>query len=304
MVANSLDQLTISFLKNDDIEIGFIPQLGGSIAFAKYHNIDFMRPWTGELTPRRTCCYPLVPFSNRIAYGQFNFLENDYQLAKNFEDHPHTIHGIAWQRVWNIIEYKQNKAVISYQHLPEKNDHDKRGWPFAFLVTQQIEIIKNKLLISMKIENQDSDIMPVGFGWHPFFPRYDEVELQFSASKVVLNDEGMLPKSIDNIPNDWDFKLKRKLDYPQLDNCFVNWQQTATISWPNKKLKLKMQVSENLKHLVVMTPAAPANFFAVEPVSHINNAINAPVPTDKGIKYLSSGESITGWFSLSLEAFS
>lgn len=300
MKENNVTHLNIVFIKKGDIEIGLLPELGGTIAFAKYKNLDFMRAWTGELTPRRTCCYPLVPFSNRIANGQFSFAGRSYQLAKNFADHPHTIHGIAWQKPWEIIEHLQDKIILGYQHRPDIDGIE--GWPFSFSVMQTVEIFENSLLVKMDITNNDSCDIPVGFGWHPFFPRHDDVLLQFDAEQVVINNDNMLPEKIIDIPNDWNYHKLKQLGEPNLDNCFVNWNRKAIIKWPTKKLSLTLTATTPLAYLVVMTPSAPMNtFFAVEPVSHINNAINSNTPLHNGIQVLASNQTLTGEMQMQLD---
>lgn len=294
MENNKYDKLNILFIKQGNIEVGLLPELGGTIAFAKFDNIDFMRPWNGELTPRRTCCYPLVPFSNRIANGRFSYRNQDYQLAKNFGDHPHTIHGVAWQKPWQAIEHLANKVTLFYEHTPQLSG----DWPFAFTVTQQFEIVDDSLLVSMTIENKEAFTTPIGFGWHPFFPRHDGVSLQFNADKVVLNNDLMLPEKVSDISHDWDFSQIKPLGEPKLDNCFVNWQHNALIKWQH--LTLSLTASDILSHLVVMTPPN-GHFFAVEPVSHINNAINSADPEKQGIHFLTSGKTLSGWMRLHVQ---
>ena len=299
MKDKNVSNINILFIKKGNIEIGLLPELGGSIAFAKYKNTDFMRAWTGELTPRRTCCYPLVPFSNRIAKGQFSFAGKSYQLARNFDDHPHTIHGIAWQKPWEVIKHLEDKIILRYVH--QTNIDGIKGWPFSFSVTQKIEIFENSLLLKMDITNCDNLDMPVGLGWHPFFPRYDKVLLQFNAEQVVINNDNMLPEKIIDIPDNWNYHKQKTLGEPNLDNCFVNWNREAVIQWPNKNLSLKLTATKNLTYLVVMTPSAPMNtFFAVEPVSHINNAINSKTPLQQGIYILPSNKTLSGEMRMQL----
>lgn len=301
MTIKTANNLNILFIKQGSIEVGILPELGGSIAFAKYNNIDFMRPWTGECTPRRTCCYPLIPFSNRIANGKFNFENQSYQLQKNFGDHPHTIHGVAWERKWQVIEHNEQQITLHYEHTSELSD--QQAWPFKFTVTQQFIIIDNSLLVKMTVTNKENFTTPVGFGWHPFFPRHDEVLLQFEATNVVLNNTEMLPEKMISIPQKWDFSEQKRLKNPKLDNCFVNWKNKALIKWPKQHLMLELTADNIFQHLVVMTPLYPLNtFFAVEPVSHINNAINSQNPEKEGIQLLASGQSLSGWIRLQLNA--
>jgi hypothetical protein len=54
-------------------------------------------------------------------------------------------------------------------------------------------------------------------------------------------------------------------------------------------------------HLIVYVPPA-RDFFAVEPVSHMNNAVNRPDVTDNGLRHLAPGERLTGSVRFSVEA--
>lgn len=298
MTNQTINPITILFLKQDNIEIGLLPQLGGCIAFAKYNNIDFMRPWTGELTARRTCCYPLVPYSNRLANGQFSFTNQTYSLLKNFGDHPHSIHGVGWQQPWQITYVADNIAEITLCYQPLQSRH---GWPFAFKAKQRFTLDTNSLLVEIQIQNQHPLTAPIGFGWHPFFPKHDHLDLTFQAEQVLINDSNMLPEKIIAVPKQWDFSQTMMVEQQTLDNCFINWQRQATLTWPNKQLSLSITASENLPHLVVMNPPATfGEYIAVEPVSHLNNALNASDPTSQGIQYLATNQTLSAWMKLSL----
>ncbi len=294
-----LSDVEIHFLKAGAVEIGLAPALGGAISHAKINHVDFMRPWTGERTPRRTAGYPLVPYSNRIANACFEFEGNTYQLERNFGDHPHSLHGVVWQRCWQFERISEAKAKMTFSHRPQNEGAE--NWPFAFDVTQEFEVRADGLLVKMIFTNKDDKEAPVGLGWHPFFPRHDRVLLQYQAQTVFLNDENMLPKPAEAISEEWDFSESKILSYLGLDNCFVGWDGSATLVWPNQKIKLTMTASPNLSHLVVMTPPLPNNFFAVEPVSHANNAINMSNPEQQGIQIVAAGQSAQCWMSLKVE---
>lgn len=61
-----------------------------------------------------------------------------------------------------------------------------------------------------------------------------------------------------------------------------------------------MTAQEGLDHLVVFTPPAPQDFIAVEPVSHLNNAINLPVSQAHGIVVLGPGQNMTRTLRMSI----
>ena len=294
-----LSEVDIYFLKAGAVEVGLAPALGGAVSHAKINNVDFMRPWTGERTPRKTSSYPLVPYSNRIADACFEYQDNKFQLELNFGDHPHSLHGVGWQRCWQFERVSESKAQMKLVHTPEQEGGE--NWPFAFEVVQEFEAHADGLSVKMIFTNKEDHTVPVGLGWHPFFPRHDGVTLQYQAQAVILNDENMLPQPAESIPEGWDFSESKSLSYPGLDNCFVGWNGSASLTWPHQKMKLIMSASENLRHLVVMTPPMPNNFFAVEPVSHANNAINMDDPAQHGIQMVAAGQSVECWMRLKVE---
>ena len=62
--------------------------------------------------------------------------------------------------------------------------------------------------------------------------------------------------------------------------------------WPGQHVELSMNASEALDHLVVFTPPAELGFFAVEPVSHANNALGMDDPVANGMRVLLPGEAM------------
>ena len=79
---------------------------------------------------------------------------------------------------------------------------------------------------------------------------------------------------------------------PRLDNCFKGWNGTARVVFEAEKVALTMEADPIFGHLVVYVPPG-RDFFAVEPVSHVNNAVNRPDIADSGLKVLRPGERMT-----------
>ena len=98
------------------------PAIGGSIGSWSRNGTDILRPSTAEalagINARMLSCFPLIPFSNRIAWGRFSFGGESFQLDRNFGDHPHTIHGNAWRRAWDVVRHDASSAELVLQHDP------------------------------------------------------------------------------------------------------------------------------------------------------------------------------------------
>ncbi|TIC83403.1 aldose 1-epimerase [Crenobacter intestini] len=286
-------------LKHGELEASLCPSLGGALAGFSCAGTALLRPWNGEATVRKMASYPLVPYSNRIADGRFGHAGRDVALRRNFGDHPHPLHGLGWQRAWTVADHSAHEATLLLQHRVD-DAAAAADWPWAFDARQHFALEAEGLTVTLSYHNLSDESVPVGLGWHPYFPRHEDAELSFSAAEVWLMDERALPSERVEVPAAWDYRAARPVGAPGLDNCFARWQREARIAWPGKGLAVRLQASPALEHLVVFTPQ-DADFIAVEPVSHANNAINMQAPGAHGIKHVAPGASYEVLMHLSIE---
>jgi aldose 1-epimerase len=290
-------------LKAGDLKLALAPALGGAIAGFWCKDFSLMRPTPSEALSeglvRLTSSYPLIPYSNRIGQGRFAYEGVDHQLALNFGDHPHAIHGNAWQKPWQAQEHDSAHCRLVLEHDPA--GEAAKEWPFAYRAEQVFDLDNRGFTLTLTVENRDERSMPAGFGLHPFFPKRPDVHLQFSASKVYRSDPGSLPADAITVPETWDYRSLRELGEPQLDNCFKGWGGKARIDFQEERVGLQIEADPVFDHLVVYVPLA-RDFFAVEPVSHMNNAVNRPDVADNGLRHLAPGERLTGSVRFTVEA--
>src|SRR5687767_11991288 len=92
-------------LRAGALRLALRPDLGGSIAGLWHGDLPVLRSTEpADLTlPRSSASYPLVPYSNRLGYRQLRWQGRDYTTAANFGDNPHSVHGIAWLRAWDVV---------------------------------------------------------------------------------------------------------------------------------------------------------------------------------------------------------
>jgi aldose 1-epimerase len=58
--------------------------------------LHLWRPWVGVSDCYTLACMPLVPWSNRVSGGGFEFNGVAYPLAPNCVGEPYPIHGDGW----------------------------------------------------------------------------------------------------------------------------------------------------------------------------------------------------------------
>jgi aldose 1-epimerase len=268
------------------------PGLGGSIAGLWFGDEPVLRstPADALTSSRLAGCYPLVPFSNRVAQAKIEWQGTLYPLVRNAGDEPHAIHGIGWQRPWEVLEQAPDMAMLSYEHRPDA------AWPFAFDASQTFSLRGNALECSLALTNQSPQPAPAGLGWHPYFPKRPGGHIRFHAT-------GRWEMGPDKLPTDLRPCAGMDADVASLDvdHCHEGWDGVAQLDDD----RLKVRVRSGLTRLVVFTNASRP-YVAIEPVSHVNNAINlaaAGARSDTlGLRTLAPGESMIAQMTIEVEA--
>jgi aldose 1-epimerase len=236
--------------------------------------------------PHAMGCFPLLPYGNRIAQRRFHWRGSDYQLEPNFGDHPHTIHGVGWQRAWMVEEVGPRSVTLSFNHRPDTS------WPFAFSAEIRYSLSEAALTVTIQMTNRHSDAAPAGIGLHPHFPKTNDPALRFKASGVWENGFDLLPSRHRPARGAWLYTQPRSVAELRLDNCFTDWDGTADFRCGPASVRI--EASEVFRQLQVFTPSW-ADFFCVEPVSHIPDALNhATLPADQTMHVLQPNETLGG----------
>lgn len=271
-------------------QVDIAPEVGGALAGFRFANTDVLRPTptdaidAGEV--RRFACYALVPFSNRIRDGLLVFPDGrQHRLSRNFGDHPHTIHGVGWQRSWTVLRQDATEATLSLDHRAV--DADALAWPFPFRATQAFALrVAGRvamLSMSLAIENTGPIAFPFGLGWHPFFPRVAGARLAFDADGVWQSDATQIPTAWEPLGGDLEqrfrFGAARVLDEVVLDHVYTGWRGRASLALD--AVIVEVLADRALDHLVVYVPSQ-RDFLAVEPVTHMTDAFNRDAARQAG----------------------
>ena len=271
------------------------PELGGSIGNWSRHGTPLFRHTSPEVlagdSSRALACFPLIPFSNRIAWGRFSFGGESFQLDRNFGDHPHTIHGNAWQRAWTVDHAGVADARLSLHHDPAADSGSH--WPYRYHSELHYALSADALLVTIGFRNTDHRAQPVGLGLHPYQPHTPETMIAFKAGSVWHTGADSLPDARLPVDGHWSFDPGHVIAPPALDNCYAAWTGRAEITRPEHGVRLVIAGDDIFRHLVVYTPEGKP-YFAVEPASNMTDAINHmdTVP-DHGLRVLPPGETLS-----------
>jgi len=262
--------------------------LGGCIAGLWHGSTPVMRSTEpAELeTSHKSASYPLVPYSNRVGHRHFRWQGKDYSNAANFPNNPHSLHGVAWLRHWEVLSFSTGEMTLRYEHQADEH------WPFAFTVEQHYSLTPQQLSVRLVFTNTADIAQPVGLGWHPYFPKR-------AHSRVRAELSGRWESGADQLPTHKVAQHGIDGDVSQLafDHCFEGWTGAAHIS----DERLSLQLSSSLPYLVVYTPH-DKDYFCVEPVSHVSNAIQMADPASHGLLTIEPGQRADAWMKLDISA--
>ena len=276
-------------LRNMHSVVEVCPATGGTLARFMWRGIDILRPAPAaaiaENRVRQMACYPLVPYSNRIAHAVLPMEGREFHLRANAPPEVHALHGFGWQRPWQVVEQTAHAVKLALAHAPDED------WPFACDAMQRIELLEDRLTINLSVQNIDTRDMPAGLGLHPYFPLAPEATLQATWEKMWTMDAGMLPGELIALTSDNDFHLARPVASWKVDNCFTGWSGRAVLGYATHQVLL--DAGESCRNLVCFAPNDGRNFIALEPVTHVSNAfvLAARGIADTGMKILKPGQS-------------
>ena len=259
-------------LSDGDLTLELLPDLGAAVATLRYQGRDVLRPTPpGADDPFDTAAFALAPFANRIADGHFRVGNREVKIPCNAPGQAHPLHGHAWRKPWRVESATTDRAVLIFEHPAD-------SWPWRYTVTQTLALRGDSLEVTLAIENQDATPMPVGLGWHPYFRKGPGAQLKTHVEGVWLTDEEFLPVRLAHGTRFGQWGRGDGLTRPELiDHCHTGWPGVAEIVLPEQRLRLALTASRALHWLHIYSPPGK-DFFCVEPVSQMPNAVNRSAP--------------------------
>jgi aldose 1-epimerase len=282
-------------LADGELTLELLPDLGAAVATLRYEGRDVLRPTPpGASDPFATAAFALVPFANRIADGRFRVGEREVRIERNAPDQAHPLHGHAWRRPWRVESAERSRAVLAFEHPAD-------SWPWHYAATQTLTLRADSLEVALSVENRDSTPMPAGLGWHPYFHKSAGAQLEAHVEGVWLTDEEMLPVRLAHGTRFAQWGRGDAVARPELvDHCHTGWSGVAEILLPEERLRLALTASRPLRWLHIYSPPEE-DFFCVEPVSHMPNAVNRSAPPAlTGQRLLAPGERLDARVTLSV----
>ena len=255
--------------------------LGGSLQeliLNDHHIIKDLKPLTYDKTYASSI---LFPFANRIEDGVYKFDGKDYFLDINHIQENNAIHGLIYNKTFELVEKKATKEEATVLIRYEEQTHTQ-GFPYTFRIDLKYTLTNRSLDLSVSVKNTDIKTFPFTLGWHPYFTSTDLYNsvVKFKSHKQVNFDERNITQGLRDFEINDGFKIENK----SLDDCFV--QESNKISFETPDYIFEMTSSEKDCFLQLYTPPK-ANTIAIEPTTGISNSFNNKI----GLKTLKPNES-------------
>jgi aldose 1-epimerase len=253
--------------------------------------VPLLRDAPDDADALSSSCYPLVPFGNRVKNNRFEFDGRDYGFSANTLWDPHYLHGEGWQSEWAVDEQADDHVVLSFSHRGE-------GTPYIYKARQAFSLKDGELEVLLSVQNDGSEPLPFGLGWHPYFPMTPRTTLLAPARKFWTEVEGWLPGEATELPADLDFSEPAPLPHRWVNNGFQDWSGEAIIAWPERDTQLHLTADSLFRHAFIFVsntsfdPQYKRDFFCFEPMSHLANGHN--MPDLGGLQVLQHGQQLSG----------
>ena len=269
-----------------------VPETGGAIATFYWDTDAGERHWLRRPSvpmPDRAGamgCFPLVPFSNRVRNGRFEFAGRRVDLPVDAATSPHFEHGHGWRSAWRVVDSEPARLVMRYEHAAD-------AWPWSYRAEQRVELDEHMLSCRIAMTNLSSDAMPMGLGLHPYFPITPRARLKAGVARYWVADAEVLPVRLADIEPAIDPNGGLALAHVDLDTVFTGWRRRARLEWPEWHASLDLLADGPLDFLVIYVPPG-AGYCCVEPVSNMTDAFNfaARGREDTGLIVLAPGATV------------
>jgi aldose 1-epimerase len=283
-------------LRSGGLRAVVLPAAGGGLGRLDWRGMAVLRPapdGVAQPLPGQLACFPLLPWSNRIAPSGFEFDGRRITPAPTRQGEPCPIHGDGWRLPWHVESRDERCVVLSL--------YRRDGSPFAFTAHMGYTLSSNALRVTLKVSNHGRLALPFGLGLHPWLPHPEDARLRAAADGVWLSGADKLPLERIAPPPQWDFdgEVPRPLPQEGVDHAFTGWDGRAAIDWPSRKLRLRIEA--DMAYYILYAPPGK-DFFCFEPVDHPVNAHNLPGgAAANGLTVLAPGQDLRRTVNFSVE---
>jgi aldose 1-epimerase len=260
-----------------------LPEAGAAFTRLAVGGRDILVPVPEGADPNRGLhgSFLMAPWTNRLDRGRIVVDGIEYRMPINRPDEDNALHGFTRELPWSVEQEAEDRTTLSCRF-------DRA--PFRGAARMVARLSPDHLFLSVTLTNEADWPTPMGFGWHPYFPRARGTRLRAKAGTVFGRD----PRSLPIAPRPSAGLAGDESAFVGLDAHFAGWDGAAEIAWPDDmRITLRADGAWSPNLHIYAPPHAPV--VAVEPVSHAPDAANRAASAAHGaMRVLAPGESLAG----------
>lgn len=194
-----------------------VSKIGSSLIEYKYKEINITKSSVEEIFGSNGKI--MSPWPNRIEDGKYEFEGNKYQLQINDTKANNAIHGLSYDKEWDLDVLDENKI-----RLKIVLDSDC-GYPGKLEQLLTYRLSESGLFVKFIVRNIGDKNAPFGFGWHPYLDAAGSVnncKLLLDASTHIVPNERLLPVGKEDVVSPKKYNNVREIGDTVLDDAFVD----------------------------------------------------------------------------------
>jgi aldose 1-epimerase len=278
------------------VELMCEPMIGGGVQALRWHGQDMLRAASDKAladgSPTGLAEFPLAPFPNRIGHGRFAWQGREIALERPPQGGDHALHGFAWRRPWVVQEASADCLTLVLE-APASSE-----WPWDVRVRRSFQAFGSGIAFSLDLMGLGPAAMPAGLGFHPYFSARGAI-LQLNAAQQILATTDLLPERYAQSQMCAALAAGVPVSELGLDHAFCGWDGRAKLTWPSHSVTIEANAALPFVH--IYAPQG-ADFFCVEPVTCMPNAVNWPGPEPTGLQTLQPGQTLRAAMRLGFTA--
>ncbi|MEV4891655.1 aldose 1-epimerase family protein [Nonomuraea sp. NPDC055795] len=197
-----------------------ISQRGAALRVLRHGGRDLVTSWPeGGPIPFYAGTI-LAPWPNRVAGGRYSFDGDGHRLELTEPERGNALHGLVSAADWRVAEWlaaEDDHAFVRLVHTITPAP----GYPFTLELQVLHRLDAAGLSTTVTARNTGGRPAPYGCAPHPWLLGGSDV-LHVPAAKVVLNDERLLPRALEEVSGTpYDFRAPRPLGGQDVDNAFT-----------------------------------------------------------------------------------
>ena len=262
----------VEVLDNGHLRLRIDPALGASVIDLEACIDGVWQPVCVSESPAeapahagQTGLFFMLPFANR---ARANLLIGDSRswTVEPTTDEPLSLHGMVWIENWTVQEITDSSISLGCR--------PRDGVPYPFDADLAVAMEGTKATFRLTVTPRGFETVPVGMGFHPYFPSLPGSFLTYKAEKRWLEGSDYLPTTSEALGVNEGYGAGSLLPPSWQNNCFTGWDGTARINQPDLGYALTIQASPGLRTLMVYS-TPDLDRFAVEPQSHLSGCTTA-----------------------------